>query len=371
MPVGLPIPPALLRLGASLILTLLLCPDGTGHAAAIVSSGLDADYTNKVTSAVIRTWAPPPSLKNDFEVRVKITIDENGKVEFCKVLSSSGLEAFDDAACGAIKKTGPFGTPPYAQPLNIYMTFWSGSPKGKAQPMPLDTEAAMRTEIMAQTKAEATRKDQQASSMEKNARQRAEAAAKASGKELPTVRTAPIAPSAPAKRNTEKPRPPAPTFATQNAKSSPATQRIASAESSSSANASTTIRKAATPTIMESKSASVPPANVARPTNSTLQPQKSSDVPSATTTAYRRDVESRLKKTVVIPAETQPGTYTALLRLQIAPDGTVKKLTTLSSSGDVYLDKAIRSGIRRMGKLSAPPEAINGILDITLTMTRR
>lgn len=325
-----------------------------GLSAAIAGGGLDGNYTNKVISAVVKHWSPPPALKNNFMVRIKISIDQNGKVAACKAIVPSGLEAFDATACGAAKNAGSFGTPPYAQPLDVYMTFWSGSPLSKTPSKEVDSAAAMRAEVMARTRSEAVRNGHSASATEAQARQRAEAAANASGKDLPTIQPSPAAPPASAKQKRERAKRNSPHFATENGRSASATQPVRPPQQATAQTRNATA------------------ANQTRPAPaSTSSPSQNNATTSALTETYRRVVAEKLRSAIVIPKATMPGNYTARLRLHISPKGVVERFTTLSSSGDVHLDKAIRSGIRRMGMLPPPPESVKGTLDISPTFSRR
>ncbi|MBQ9405116.1 MAG: TonB C-terminal domain-containing protein [Desulfovibrio sp.] len=346
---------ALRRMSVGLILVIMTCfLYSQGHAATIVGASLDGKYAAKVVAAVIDAWTPPPALKNDFTVCVQMTIDENGRVAACNILSSSGLEAFDTAACGAVKKSGPFGTPPYAQPVDIYMTFWNGVPKGRETGMLLDSDAAMRAEILSRTRANAARGEQHATAVENLARLRAEAAARDSGKDLPTIRpkSPPIPPAKP--KPASAPRRLRPTFATEDAQHAQASQHIGSTQ-----------KPAPKPINASPKVQGTKPVTASSSERTAAQGQKGDAL-----TAYRNEAEARLRKVVVIPAQTAPGSYTARLRLHMAPNGTIARFSTLSSSGNIYLDKAIRSGIRRLGRLPPPPEAAKGIVDIALTLTR-
>ena len=344
---------------------------GESSAASFVGAGMDGSYTNRVLAAVSKIWAPPPALKNDFQTRIRISIDEDGKVAGCRVVAPSGLEAFDDAACGAARKVGPFGTPPYGQPLDVYMTFWNGTPKGAPRAQPPDSEAAMRAEIMARTRAEAVRGDQRASSAEAAARRRAEDAAKAGGKDLPEIHPAPAAPPAPPRPHKEKPRKTPSTFASQSADSSPATQRIGKSPAPAAATA-----KDATPGKQEKAARNARPAapgDSAAPAPKTAPDAARASPPAGPSPveAYRRETEARLTRAVTIPKATKAGAYTTLVRLRRPPRSKIQPYTTLSSTGDAQLDKAVRAGIRRTDRLAPPPADIKGVLTITLTLTRR
>ena len=256
-------------------------------AAAAASADLGDRYAGAALAKVVAVWAPPPALKGDFRVRVRVSIDDKGRAVQCVPVQPSGMDAFDQAACGAVRAVGAFGAPPYAQPIDIYIVFWNGTPKGAPRPPVPDSAEAARAEALARTKAEAVQEGSRAASAEDAARRRAEAAALAGGKTLP-------------------------------------------------------------PAMKDAGSDSEPSVEV-----------------------YRLHVGNRLTKAIELPQATKPGVHRTRLLLQIAADGKITACLRQTSTGDALLDKAVRSGIRRIDKLPPPPAACGGRLDITLTLSRR
>ena len=183
-----------LRAGLAALLTLQLITAVPAFGASIAAVDQNGGYSGKVLDKVIAIWAPPPALKGDFTVRLKVSLDGQGKVLDCRSVKASGMEALDSSACGAVRQAAPFGAPPYGMPLDVHLAFWTGTPKGKAQAETLSTEEALRAEVMARTKAEGLMGQQRASSVEERARERAEAIAKNAGQPLPDVKAAPVAP---------------------------------------------------------------------------------------------------------------------------------------------------------------------------------
>ena len=202
--------PSILRTGLAVLLTPLLFTAVPAAGASLAAADQNGGYSGKVLDKVITVWAPPPALKGEFEVRLKVSLDGQGKVLNCAPTKASGMEALDSSACGAVRQAAPFGTPPYGMPLDVHLAFWTGMPKGKAKTETLSNEEAMRAEVLARDKAERLMGQQRASSVEERARERAEAIAKSAGRPLPEVAPAPVgptgAPGGSRRRKTEKSR---------------------------------------------------------------------------------------------------------------------------------------------------------------------
>ena len=404
----------------SCLVTVALYSAAVGGAFAASAATADqSTYAGNMLDKIIEIWAPPPALKSDFRVRIKVSINSHGQVEACKPLKSSGLEAFDSSVCGAVRQIGSFGTPPYGAPTDMHLTFWNGTPKGKTKPETLSSEEAMRAEIKARSKAEAAMGDTRAEAAEDRARERAEAAAKASGKDAPEVRPAPIAPPAPQKADDNRKK-----TATNNQRQAaganndggratqligsvgqPAEPKTASPKQASTASqgrkpadnlptygdpafggqgdlAETGEAQKAAPTQQTARATETPSAAQAAPkteapkAEARAKPAENVVTPAtgeaaADRTKYRRDVARQLRDSVIIPAETEPGEYQTKLRLTISPQGEITDFAVITPTGDKLLDKYVQRGIRRAGSLPPPPAEVGGTLDITLTLVRR
>lgn len=400
-------------------LACLLFQLGAGapvYAAAAVAVDQHGGYSAKMLDKVSAIWAPPPGLKGEFQVRLKVSLDGSGKVQQCVPVKSSGMEALDASACGAVSTSGPHGTPPYGMPLDIYLHFWTGTPKGQARPDILSTEEAMRAEIMARTKAEQAMGRQRADEAEARARERAEAAALSAGQTLPEVTSAPIAQLAPTKSRA-KPKPgtsavpaasdgggvliKAPTKKQEQApalaaKTTPA-QATQPAQAASTARVMPTGQTEQTALAGQAKASppAAAPAVQTMPQGSTAQastppqgrvilplPQSASGLPLADglkaqekfEPKYRKylaDAAYNLREAMFIPAETALGTYYATARIEVTPEGKISKYALTESSGDATLDKFVLQGIRRAGSVAAPPAGFGKTLEITFTLIRR
>ncbi|MBQ3060520.1 MAG: TonB family protein [Desulfovibrio sp.] len=85
---------------------------------------------------------------------------------------------------------------------------------------------------------------------------------------------------------------------------------------------------------------------------------------------YFSRVAWALRNATFIPAETVPGTYYATVRLALDDAGNIKKSSLVESSGDKLLDRFVLQGVRRAGKVDAPPQGLSREVDVTLTLVR-
>lgn len=396
-----------------------LCLTAPGaRAAAMAAADASGGYAGKMLSKVVEIWAPPPALKGDFQVQVKVALDGAGHVQNCAPARPSGMEALDSSACGAVRQIGSFGKPPHGKPLEVHLSFWTGMPRGKVRAAPIDDVEALRQEERARTKAEAAMSDSRAASAEERARERAEAAAKAAGVDLPTVRSAPVAPAsrqpAPADPAGDKAsghsrgkdgRPPKVVGYSQD--SSPATVAVGVSGSAASGNSGSgpaaAAKKAPALTIAPTPLPAPPPSKVEGTAANAAQgavteatatpPPASTAVQSATQpdrpltygpdskaqfrygkkhNKYFSNLGRELANAIIIPVETPLGTYYPTVRLTVDPStGAIQDFAFLEKSGDKYLDSFVRRGIKKAGSIPPPPADIGTTLDITLTLVRR
>lgn len=73
-----------LRLGALILLAASAFTAAPAFSAALAAADQNGGYSGKVLDKVIAVWAPPPALKGDFEIRVRVSLDGQGKVLECK-----------------------------------------------------------------------------------------------------------------------------------------------------------------------------------------------------------------------------------------------------------------------------------------------
>lgn len=380
---------------SSLIAVTFFYVTAVGAFAASAASADQSAYAGNMLDKIIEIWAPPPALKSDFRVRLKVTVNGRGQVEDCKPVKSSGLEAFDSSVCGAVRQIGSFGTPPYGAPMDVHLTFWNGTPKGKPKAETLSSEEALRAEVKARNKAEAALGDTRAEAAEDRARERAEAIARANGKDAPEVRPAPVAPAPAPKASAESKKRGAKAPASAQADNAPATQLIGRSSPTAAEQAAPAAKEKPArqvdnlPTYGDPDMAAASPAAPAQAqakTDAAPAPSGRAAVAAPGPTAsgatasgasgvdrvkYRRDATRQIRDVILIPAETEPGEYQTRLRLTISPQGEITDFKVISPTGDKLLDKYVQRGIRRAGSLPPPPAELGGTLDITLTLVRR
>lgn len=125
------------RCGRPLFAALGLCMAlvagavGNAQAASVVAVSQNDGYSGHVMDKVLAVWAPPAT-RDEYQLRLCISLDGEGRVTECKAVRPSGLPALDASGCTAVREAAPFGTPPYGMPLDVYFSFWTGQPKGKA-----------------------------------------------------------------------------------------------------------------------------------------------------------------------------------------------------------------------------------------------
>ncbi len=391
-----------------------LCLAAPGaRAAAMATADASGGYAGKMLNKVVEIWAPPPALRGDFQVQIEVALDGTGRVRDCSPVRPSGMEALDSSACGAVRQIGNFGKTPQGKAIEVHLSFWTGMPRGKVRPAPIDDVEAMRQEERARTKAEAAMSDSRAASVEERARERAEEAAKATGMDLPAVRPAPVAPAL------VLPVPADPTAAGgkgrkksgKNARvigysqdSSPATVAIGASGNTGNEPAAAT-KKAPPLTIAPTPLPAQPSSEAAGTTAGALedaaQAMPATPAGTAADTAARTATQPgeprtygpdnkaqyqygkkhgkyfsslgwQLANAIIIPVETTPGTYYPTVRLTVNPaTGAIEDVAFLEKSGDKYLDPFVRRGIRKAGSIPPPPADLGATLDITLTLVRR
>ena len=164
--------PNVVRCLLAAILSLGCCL--SAQAASMAVADASGGYAGKVLQKVSAVWAVPTSLKGEYLVGIRVGLDDKGRVLECGPVRKSGHSELDASACAAVRKAAPFGTPPYAMPIEIHLNFWTGQPKGAGVPaiQPTATQPA----VLASPRA---------STAEELARQRAEAIARESTQTAP------------------------------------------------------------------------------------------------------------------------------------------------------------------------------------------
>ncbi len=123
-----------------LLLFLLLALPGQAMAASVAAADQGGGYSGQVLEKVVKHWQPPGDVLERM-IRVKVSIDSEGRLLRCEPLSSTASALGDKSICTAVREAGGFGTPPYAVPIEVFLTFWSGPTKAQAAPAPAPAPA--------------------------------------------------------------------------------------------------------------------------------------------------------------------------------------------------------------------------------------
>lgn len=77
-----------------------------------------------------------------------------------------------------------------------------------------------------------------------------------------------------------------------------------------------------------------------------------------------------LRNKMFIPKETKPGVYNALVEIKCDKTGKILSSSMLKSSGDAVLDRYVMQGIKRAGKVVAPPKDFGDTFKIDFRLVR-
>ena len=286
---------------------ILISAPALAEASSVMAVGQDEGYSGKVMDKIIAKWSPPPQLKREYKLKLRIALDGRGRLLECRPQRSSGFEAVDASACAAVKAAAPFGDPPYGMPAVVYLSFWTGSPQGRTPEDAKDPSRYIEDSDSAETRA---------SAMNASAKAKAEQAAKSSGKPLPGQKAKAAAPAkaAPAPAPAQPPAAPA--------QAAPADIEFAQAK-------------------YDQKYA-----------------------------AYLKKAARQLRNSMYVPVQAAPGTYYATARISFDARGNISSASLLKESGDRLVDKYVLQGIKRAKRVPAPPPGLKSPLDLTFALTR-
>jgi TonB family protein len=369
------------------LLTVLFFAVRPSYGASMAAVDVNEGYGSKILDRLNSVWAPP-NLKGNFRLRMKIAVDGGGKVRECAIVASSGMEALDTSACGAVRQINKFDTPPYGVPCEIYVSFWTGLPKGNTRELPPDPMEALRAEMIERDKAERAAGKQRADATEERAREKAEQAAKRTGRPLPEVRPRPAGPPMAEHKDktVEQTAPPVPA-AQQEAKradkilpgvsprpADPARQQRRDPPAAQDSGSSLTAEEQRL--TMPDAAAGDAARRIPPPLRTGQGAPVAADSPPQAAHGekmrkYVSNIHWHLLTAVIIPAETAPGEYHATVQLRINADGSVAKYELVRGTGDALLDKYVLRGVGRAGNLPPPPPAFDNPVELTFTLRRR
>lgn len=174
--------PAPLASASCLAFILLAAAPRLASAVSIVTgapAGPDT-YVEDAVQAIGYRWTPPPGLHGRFSVTVEVDLDKRGRVTACRPMSSSGMEAFDVAACGAARIAGPFGPTPGGHPMTLRCAFTRDTGEGAAG---RDADEVLHERVLRAQRRATARRALDASFDEESAHRRAVEAAEELGRD--------------------------------------------------------------------------------------------------------------------------------------------------------------------------------------------
>ncbi|MDE5832091.1 MAG: TonB family protein [Desulfovibrio sp.] len=334
------------------------------EASSVMAVGQDEGYSGKVLDKIVAKWSPPPQLKSEYRLKLRIGLDGRGCVLECKATRSSGLQALDASACAAVKAAAPFGDPPYGMPADIYLSFWTGGPEGRtpedaAKPAPfIDDSADVRARIASA-----------------DAKARAEKVAKSTGKPLPSAsekkdaatknavaaKTGAKKPDQSTEHNVKRAVSPAPAKATPKEH---VTEKTPPEASKGAGTDKTAAKEAPKEPVADKKVAKETPKPAAKP-------DLAQDSHDANCYSYGQKPARVLRNAMYVPAQTKPGTYYATAQVNFDKTGKIQSCSIIKGSGDALLDKYVLQGIKRAKRVPVPPPGIGDYLDLTFTLVRQ
>lgn len=356
-------------LGAFFSLASLFIMADASRCDVIISAGQDDGYSGRVMDKIVAKWSPPKQLKNECNIKLSVSLDGAGKVQDCIIRKSSGLQALDVAACAAVRKAAPFGSPPYGMPAEIFLSFWSGSPGNVVSPDP--ARAALDT-----SQAEQAREK----SVETNERARAlaEKAAAKTGKMIPPGVQANAKPKDAA--GAEKPD-------VSKVKAQPekaaavgkVVEKAAQREKPVQNNvvpekpaAAGKVDAKAAQTEKAAQNNPVPEKSVAAAkVDAREKPEVKNEISEEERTKrYISQITWDLRNAMFVPVESKPGVYNATVKLKCDPNGKITDYSIIKSSGDPLVDRYVLMGIKRAGHIIKPPARLGNEFDLKFQLVR-
>jgi len=110
-------------------------------AAVLMSTDLSDGYSLSVLEKISKHWQPP---NDDIQrnIRIHIKIDGKGNFLKCRNVSSSKATQIDEDICKAVRTIGEYGSPPYAIPVDVYLSIKTGFPKVNPAANNINTQQA-------------------------------------------------------------------------------------------------------------------------------------------------------------------------------------------------------------------------------------
>lgn len=345
---------------AAIFCQILLLPAKPACAASIMAVGQDEGYSGKVMDKVVAKWNPPPQLKGQYKLKLRIGVDGEGNVLECKATKGSGLQALDVSACAAVRAGAPYGSPPYGMPSDLYLSFWTGELPGQVRLSPASAERAPFVDTTALNMAR---------DANERARAAAEAAAKSTGRSLDDLekvkkkspkmdktRAAATSKKAEASGRT------APVAQSKAGKESPGLEKVAE-ESETADQATAAPGKTARELAGANEKADMP-----------ATPSKAKDPGLYENERYRKYISKiswELRKAMYVPKEAPPGTYIVTARVKCSKNGNILESSILEGSGNEYIDRYVLQGIKRAKRVPPPAPSFGDTFDLSFSLVRK
>ena len=335
--------------------------------ATTLAGAIDTEsgYAQGVLDKVMQKWSPP-ALRGSYSVRVKVSLDGSGRVTSCKAVRSSSIEVFDQVVCSAVHAAGPFGRTSYEAPLDLYLTFSLGAKEPKKNEGVSDIDA-LRAEMNARSKAEREQAERSAGAVEDRARERALAAARSQGKDLPEIHAQPLAQHPKnAQSETKKPEQPG-----KKEKEVGQPKEVSQTAPVEERPLRTGVREPVPPRPLPTygeyggvRDAHADPSLLT--SSSVSAPRDEKALIEARLKKYTALLERYLNRVLVLPPKVPSGEYSMIMKVGVASDGKITEVGVIRSSGDETADAAMLRSVKQSRSVPAPPKSIGNSFQVPL-----
>ncbi len=123
-------------------------------AASAVSADVEGGYSAIIMDEIVQHWTAAEN-RPKRATRILVSIDGQGRLKECRIMTKSGSPFADKMVCTAVKKASPFTAPPRNEPIDVYMSFWTGNAvaTGKKE-LNVAPKPASKSDVVAEPKLE-------------------------------------------------------------------------------------------------------------------------------------------------------------------------------------------------------------------------
>lgn len=133
--------------------TLLItcCFLSEAKTAVVATADIQDGYASKIMDKLAMHWQPPAETE-ETRLKVRLSLDAKGVLLQCQTIQASGNPWLDSGPCQIAEQIGKFDAPPYALPLDVYLSFWftGNSPSIVRAPKPNLTPLTPKENLLAQ-----------------------------------------------------------------------------------------------------------------------------------------------------------------------------------------------------------------------------